>query len=124
MEIDGSYRKLLGKSGFLALKQGMHKEAGIIFDALALTAPDNPAPILGQAMVQMNMRRYDEAVSTIENNALAKDEKNFMSQAYLGLALFLNEQTDRAKAVLNEVTAQKDDPAAQQLANALLEEMN
>lgn len=123
MQFDEQYLKLLGKAGFLALGNGTPAKAETIFIALALVSPNKVAPIVGSAITLLHKDDVAGAIAKLENEALTKDPGDPFAQTYLGLALHLATQTDRAKIVLQGVVSTNADSTATDLAKGLLAEM-
>ncbi len=120
---DAQYRKLLGKIGFLALRTKQDKQGEIIFSALAETAPENNAPVIGLAMLDMAKGDNIQAIGRLEKQAALTKEKDDMVQAYMGMALYFDKQMNRAEKTLQEVVDNGSDVEAIKLAQTLLNEM-
>ncbi len=122
-DFDSNNRKLLGKIGFLALRNGMTGQGEIIFSALAATAPEKGAPVIGLAMLDIAQKKYVQAVNRLEKWAAKTQKRDDMVQAYMGMALYFDKQMNRAEKILQHVVDNGNDAEAKKLGQTLLGEM-
>lgn len=65
--------RLLTETGFLAAAQGDLPGAAAIFDALRICRPEAHYTYVGMAMAQLNRRRHDDALRTLEQGLASAD---------------------------------------------------
>ncbi|MDR2892615.1 MAG: tetratricopeptide repeat protein [Deltaproteobacteria bacterium] len=115
--------RLLGKVAFMGLWQGRFVESETIFTALKDAAPERIGPLLGLGMVRAHKGEYAAAIKILEEQALALAPEDEHAKAWLGLALFRDGQTKRAKEILEPLAGVAAGADVKTLAAGLLEEM-
>ena len=115
--------RLLGKVAFLGLWQGRFAESESIFTSLKLAEPDRIGPLLGLGMTYAHRGDYAKAIDVFEKEALALDPEDEHAKAWLGLALFRVEQTERARNILEPLVKDGKVEDAKALAKTILEEL-
>jgi cytochrome c-type biogenesis protein CcmH/NrfG len=94
--------RLLAEIGYAAAGHGLGKDAGRIFDALAVADPHNVAADVGRALIALSAGRFDEAVQYLWRDALAKDPDNRDVKVLLGHALRFAGRNDEGTRFLRE----------------------
>lgn len=87
---------LLLEGGFVACKQLNEEAARALFDAARVLDPKNATVEIGHAFIELNKLEL-EAAKRFINDALEKDPKSELAQAFMGIAMAFNPET-RAKA--------------------------
>lgn len=82
--------RLLTEAGFLAAAQGDLAHTAVIFDALRRCRPGAHYTYVGMALAQLNRRRHDDALRTIEQGLAEADASHAADlQALRALVLHL-----------------------------------
>ncbi|MEM7475303.1 MAG: hypothetical protein AAF483_09955 [Planctomycetota bacterium] len=121
MQIESDKLQLLMEIGLLAAGQGMGKEAETIFRALEAARPDSELPLIGRAIMHMNLSKNDMAILNLRS-ALLKNPNSELAMAFLGFALKSMGMNEASENALRQVTELQEDNAATALASAMLSE--
>ncbi|NKI94064.1 tetratricopeptide repeat protein [Rhizobacter sp. SG703] len=98
--------RLLADIGFLAAMAADPARADAIFSGLRVLAPTSACPYVGIAMTRIAMRRADEAVRLLRDEALAKvPDDDHDIRLFLGMSLLVAGKHDEARRVLERVVA-------------------
>lgn len=105
--------RLLADVGFLAALCADQARADTIFSGLRQLAPSSTCPYIGLATTLIAMRRADEAVRLLRDEALVKvlDDDHDL-RLFLGLTLLVARQPDEARRVLERVAADAPEGAS------------
>ena len=96
-----------------------------IFEAVKEAAPDNPAWIVGSAMVYACADEDpDEARNFMLNHGISNDSGDPLARAFLGVFLIMGLHSGEGEEVLRNVVAEDGDPEAVNLAKATLHNMH
>jgi cytochrome c-type biogenesis protein CcmH/NrfG len=101
-EAEAEVLRLLAEIGYAAAGHGLGKEAGRIFEALAIADPHNVAADVGRALIALSSGRFEEAVQYLWRDALAKDPDNRDVKILLGHALRFAGRNDDGVRFLQE----------------------
>lgn len=112
--------QLLMEVGYVAAGNGFYKEAVVIFEGVRAIRPDSPFPEIGAAVLELNRRRANRAITILRDSALVKDPESDLAKSFLGLALRQAGYTQQSRNLLEEVVAANRDPVAVDMAAALL----
>ena len=113
--------KFLSALGYCANTRGLHKEAKLIFKALASVQPQAEYPLIGMGVAMLYATEFDQAIDLFKDKILKINPQNASAKAYLGLAYKLNGQFDQGNAILREVVEEKQDKVAVHLAEMAIE---
>ena len=96
-----------------------------IFEAVKEAAPDNPAWIVGSAMVYACADEDpDEARNFMLKHGISNDSGDPLARAFLGVFLIMGLHSGEGEEVLRNVVAEDGDPEAVNLAKATLHNMH
>ncbi len=115
-----SVASLLNEIGLIAAGRGRAKEAEAIFNALALIKPASEIPYIGHAITAMNAGKWAEAISWLQDKALAKAPASEAALCFLGLALKQKGDVSRAEEILGKIADSGKDASAVAMAMAML----
>jgi hypothetical protein len=122
MEIPKETLRNAAELGFIACRWPAMRDFALgIFSAVRLTAPDNPAWIIGTAMVYANCDDSpDTACKFMAGEGISVESGDLMARAFLGLFLRISKHPDEAEKVMKAVVADGSDAEASRLAQAAL----
>ena len=104
----------------MATENGFHKEASQIYKALVVARPESEIPLIGYAVVTMNLGCHKEAISILEDKALKLNPKSDLAKSFLGLAYRLDGNNEKSKSLLESVVKSGSDEGAKHMAETLL----
>ena len=113
--------KMMADIGFMASSSGYSKHAFGIFMGIEAVKPDSVLPCIGYAMEFMNKKKYQEAISILKKQGLAKEPDNAAVKAFIGLALMLDGHNKECEDYLASVENASDSAAAT-MASSILKE--
>jgi thioredoxin-like negative regulator of GroEL len=116
---DSTDLRALAEIGFLAATTGQTGHAMTIFRGLAGLRPDQLLPALGQATAWIHDGDPGRAAAVLENAPCRNAEEEAIRDAWLGLALQLDQRPASSRRVFER--AARSDGAAGELARQLLE---
>ncbi|MDN3505975.1 MAG: SctF chaperone SctG [Simkaniaceae bacterium] len=112
---------LLCEAGFIAVNQQDEDAATKLFKASSLLKPENNLAKIGQGYMHMMKLELNQACKLFDE-VIAKDPKNDMAKAFLGLSYALT-ATDVAKGeqLLEDAAKSADDDQVKKLADTALD---
>lgn len=112
---------LLCEAGFIAVNQADEDAASKLFKASEMLKPENSLPRLGRGYMHMMKLELMQACKLFDE-VLAKEPKNEMAKAFLGLSYALT-ATEVAKGehLLEETAEKSKDPQVKKLADTALD---
>ncbi|MDE1461000.1 YscG family type III secretion protein [Spartinivicinus poritis] len=112
--------QMLVELGFIAVGQGMNSEAQCIFTAMQQQYPQQLAPVLGYALLQLNQNEPEAALATLKNFSTVKEQD--MLQAYQALCLMKLGHNSEAELLLKKLI-NSPEPTVVPFAQSLLKEI-
>lgn len=112
--------------GFAASRWPALREHSMsIFEAIKEVAPDNPAWIVGSAMVYACAdENPDEARNFMLKHGISSNSGDPLARAFLGVFLVLGLRLSEGEEVLQSVVAEDSNPEAVSLAKVTLDNMH
>ncbi|PJE80416.1 hypothetical protein CI610_00599 [invertebrate metagenome] len=114
--------KLLADIGFMASSAGLSKHAFAIYSGIETARPDSILPDIGFALEFMNRKKFQEAISILEKQALKKSPDDPIATAFIGLALMMDGRNKESEDCLTKVEKSTGKEAVT-MAKALLEKI-
>src|SRR5215510_8737374 len=93
--------RLMLEAGYLYLAMRRFKEAREVFEGVCALAPESDVPLVALGNVSFVETKFDEAIKTYKK-AIEIMPKSAFAKAYLGEALFFNNQKADSEEVLKE----------------------
>ena len=119
-DLESEEAKLLLNVALMATGQNRFQSAAKILAALERFRPDEPSPAVAKAILFISMQDFKGAVEYIDGDALPRFPSSAMLKAFKGMALLRLGRNDEAAIPLSEAAADREDPAAAQLARDLM----
>ena len=119
-DLESEEAKLLLNVALMATGQNRFQSAAKILAALERFRPDEPSPAVAKAILFISMLDFKGAVEYIDGDALPRFPSSAMLKAFKGMALLRLGRNDEAAIPLSEAAADREDPAAAQLARDLM----
>ncbi len=112
--------------GFAASRWSALREYSLsVFEAIKEVAPDNPAWIVGSAMVYACAdENPDEARNFMLKHGISSNSGEPLARAFLGVFLILGLRSREGEDVLRSVVAEGGNPEAVSLAETTLDNMH
>ena len=126
MEIPKETLRYCADLGFVACRLPAMREYALnIFQGIKEVAPDNPAWIIGVAMVYANCdNNTKEACHFMMKQEVSAESGDLMARAFLGLFLIMEKRTSEGERIMRVVLADGSDPDAARLAQSALDNMS
>ncbi len=123
MEIPKETLRNAAELGFIACRWPTLRDFSLaIFRCVHLSAPDNPAWVIGTAMVHANCEDDPEiACKFMGEQGISAESGDLMARAFLGLFLRIAKHSAEAEKVMRAVVADGSDAEASRLAQAALD---
>ncbi len=118
--LESEEAKLLLNVALMATGQNRFQSAAKILAALERFRPGEPSPAVAKAILFISMLDFKGAVDYIDGIALPRFPSSSMLKAFKGMALLRLGRNDEAAIPLSEAAADRNDPAAAQLARDLM----
>ena len=106
--------------GFIAIQQGLNKQAQQIFTAMQQRHPQQLAPVLGQALLQLNENKPAVALEILQGFSTTTERD--MLQAYQALCLIQLGHNSEAEQLLKTLVKSVE-PTVAPFAQSLLKEI-
>lgn len=108
------------ESGFIAVNQADEDAAVKLFKAAALLEPDSVLPKVGMGYLHLHKLELKKACQMFEE-VLAKEPKNDMAKAFLGICMSLSPASfDKGEKIL-EQTHKSHDPMIKKLSDTAID---
>lgn len=112
---------LLCEAGFIAVNQTDEDAATKLFKASELLKPENTLPKVGQGYMHMMKLELKQACKLFDE-VIAKEPKNEMAKAFLGLSYTLTTtEVAKGEQLLEDVSKKSDDDQVKKLADTSLD---
>ncbi|THF57273.1 tetratricopeptide repeat protein [Pseudothauera rhizosphaerae] len=108
--------------GFHGALNGKPQAALRLFEALAELRPEQPFPLIGQALALIGEGKPETAVQLLERSPPELAKHHDTISVFLGLALRLARREHQARSVLTAVAEGEGDEQARRLARQLLDQ--
>jgi thioredoxin-like negative regulator of GroEL len=123
LDVDKNTLSLIVDIAYLAIDEGKWQVAAKIFDHLKIARPQSSTPYIGLALAFMAANKNKQMLEILQNDAMAKYPDDQLVAAYLGLALFLNNQQEKAYSILSKLVKSPEKTTAVEMAEEILLEM-
>jgi hypothetical protein len=108
------------ESGFIAVNQADEDSALKLFKASELLNPESPMPKVGMGYLHLHKLELKQACKMFEE-VLAKEPKNEMARAFLGICMSLTPASlDKGEKILEQMHKSQD-PMIKNLSNTAIE---
>ena len=123
MQIDKETLRSAAALGFIACRWPAMRDFALgVFRSVKLVASDNPAWIIGTAMVYANCDNDPEvACQFMAKEGISSESGDLMARAFMGLFLFIAKRSGEAEKVMRAVIADGSDTEAAHLAQSALD---
>lgn len=112
--------QLLMEIGMVAAGNGLFADAEAIFNGVQAIRPESELPLVGRAIIRMQVKKYPEALFLLRE-AMEKNPESDLAMSFLGAALHLSGMNQASREVLGQVVDAGGNPQAVELAKSLLE---
>ncbi len=123
MEISKEILRQSAALGFVACRWSAMRDFALgIFHGVKSTAPENPAWIIGTAMVYANCDDNPEAACQfMSKEGISAESGDLMARAFMGLFLIMAKRIGESEKVMRAVVADGGDAEASRLAQSALD---
>ncbi len=104
--------RLLGEIGYAAANRGLHRDADLVFAALAALRPGSAAAGIGRALMALSRGRFDDAAQLLEREALAAEPDSIEARELLAVALELAGRAAERERVQATITRLRQEQAS------------
>ena len=104
MEVPSQAVRTLLELGMASVGSGAYKEALNIFMGLDAVRPGSEGPMIGMALMHMNMKAPDEAVKILREGVLSRHPDSLEAKMILAVALKVAGRTSECDTVVKELS--------------------